>query len=379
MKVRGYNKTIFIVLISTMLFISCVFADGNIFDQTDRVSPLKNKSDKAVYELQNTIHQIYELYKDSVVYISTEKTVTMKYHHPFFQDPFFRDFFGSGPKMPNTMKQKGLGTGFIISSDGYICTNHHVVANMDSVTVKVKNKEYKAKIIGSDAVTDIALIKIDGKEKFEPVYFGDSDEVKIGDMAIAIGNPFGLERTITSGIISATGREEVDAMGNTHIQTDASINPGNSGGPLINLDGEVVGVNRMIYSQSGGSLGIGFAIPINRARDVLSQLKLKGKMIRGYLGVEIAPLTQEFATQLGLTSNEGALVGKVLPDSPAYKAGIMIEDVILKVDNKKIKDHRDLFNMISKIPVGNTVIINVWRLRKEKDFSVKILERPMYQ
>jgi len=365
-----------LMLISVVLLLSFVTANGSFLDETGRSSPLKNKADKAVYELQNAVQQIYELYKDSVVYISTEKTVKLRYYHPFFNDPFFRDFFKPGQNMPDTMKQKGLGTGFIISSDGYICTNHHVIANMDSVTVKVRNREYNAKIIGSDALTDIALLKIDGDNNFQPVYFGNSDMVKIGSMAIAIGNPFGLERTITTGIVSATGRDEVDPMGNAHIQTDASINPGNSGGPLINIDGEVIGVNRMIYSQTGGNMGIGFAIPINKAKEMLVQLKTHGKIPRGYLGVEISPLTDDFAKQLGLSSNEGALVGSVLPKSPAHNAGLKIEDVVIKIDNEKIKDHRDLFNIISKTPIGKTLKLTVWRQKSEKNFWVTIKERP---
>lgn len=376
MTYRGKMNMSRLMLIGSVIFLSCMLANGNFLDSTARPSPLKNKADKSVYELQKTINQVYDLYKDSVVYISTEKTVKMRYRHPFMDDPFFRDFFGRMPNMPDTMKQKWLGTGFIISENGYICTNHHVIANMDTVTVKVQNREYKAKIIGSDPLSDIALLKIDGNGDFQPVYFGDSDKVKIGDIALAIGNPFGLDRTITWGIISATGRDTVDAMGNAHIQTDASINPGNSGGPLINLDGEVVGVNRMIYSQSGGNLGIGFAIPINKAREVLISLKEHGKIRRSYLGVEISPLTEEFAKQLGLPNNDGALVGNVIQGSPADRAGIRIEDVILKVDTVKITDYRDLFHAISKIPQGKTVKLSVWRDRTEKNFWATVRERP---
>jgi serine protease Do len=376
MTYRGKATMARLMIIGTVVFLSCMLANGSFLDSTGRPSPIKNKADKTVYEMQNTINQIYELYKDSVVFISTEKTVKMRYRHPFMDDPFFRDFFGKAPNMPDTMKQKGLGTGFIISENGYICTNHHVIADMDTVTVKVKNREYRAKIIGSDPLSDIALLKIDGSGNFQPVYFGDSDRVKVGDMAIAIGNPFGLDRTITSGIISATGRDMVDAMGNAHIQTDASINPGNSGGPLINLDGEVVGVNRMIYSQTGGNLGIGFAIPINKAKEVLLSLKEYGKIRRSYLGVEISPLTEEFAKQLGLPNNDGALVGNVLQGSPAEHAGIRIEDVILKVDNEKVKDHRDLFNIVSRMPLGKTVKLVVWRDRSEKNFWATVKERP---
>jgi serine protease Do len=258
-------------IVSLSILFYCAFKDNSFLKEVYAESPIKEKNkNRTVYELQDTFREIYELYKDSVVFISTEKTVRIE--NPFYNDPFLRRFFDI-PNLPDTQKQRGLGTGFIISSDGYICTNHHVVAGMDVVKVKINGKEYNAKIVGSDKFVDIALLKIDGVRDLKPVYFGDSDKVRIGDWAIAIGNPFGLDRTFTVGVISAVARKDVDQMGNSHLQTDASINPGNSGGPLINIDGEVIGVNRMIYSQTGGNLGIGFAIPINTAKYVLEELK----------------------------------------------------------------------------------------------------------
>ncbi len=356
-------------------------ARASFLGEATSPSPLKKKNkDAAVYELQKAFHEIYEQYKDSVVFISTEKTVTTKYNHPFFDDPFFRDFFGQRSRdrqnRQREQKQKGLGTGFILTKDGYICTNHHVVDKMDSVTVMVNEKEYKAKIIGSDSFTDIALLKIDGDSEFKPVYLGDSDAVKIGDMAVAIGNPFGLDKTITSGIISATGRRALDSIGNSHIQTDASINPGNSGGPLINVDGEVIGVNRMIYSSTGGNLGIGFAIPINAAKHVLVQLKEHGKVKRGYIGVQISPLTEEFAKELGLQKPEGALVGSVENDSPAQKAGVKEGDVIIRLNDASISDFRDLLDTVSKTDIGKTIKVTVWRDKKTLNLWVTITERP---
>jgi len=363
--------------IALAFIISMPVYAGTFLDETAEPSPLKNRSERAsVYELQNAFNQVYENYRDSVVFISTEKTVKVRYYHPFMEDPFLREFFGQQEQKPRTRKQKGLGTGFIISSNGYICTNHHVVAKMDTVTVTVGDKTYPAKIVGSDPLTDIALLKIKGRTSFRPVHFGDSDSVKIGDMSIAIGNPFGLEKTITTGIISATGRRQVDMIGNSHIQTDASINPGNSGGPLINLDGEVIGVNRMIYSRSGGNLGIGFAIPINTARDVLLDLKKYGKVKRGYIGVNIAMFTKQLANELGLKKPEGALIGAVEKNGPADKAGLRQKDVITRINGKKIKSYKDLLRIVSRAPINSTVNMTVWRDRKNRNFRVKITERP---
>ncbi len=345
--------------------------------ETAKESPQKKKNQNSpVYELQKTYQNIYDQYKSSVVFISTEKTVKSRYHDPFMNDPFFREFFGRQQPAPDTQKHRGLGTGFIISDNGYICTNHHVVANMDSVTVRINNKDYKATLVGSDQLTDIALLKITGNDKFTPVYFGNSDSVRVGDMAIAIGNPFGLDKTITTGIISATGRHVYNDMGISHIQTDASINPGNSGGPLINIDGEVIGVNRMIYSSTGGSLGIGFAIPINMAKNTLVQLQKYGKVKHGYIGVQISPLTPEFAKELGLQKPEGALVGAVEKDGPAYKAGLRIRDVITRIDGKSVRDYTDLVGIVSSTEISKSIQLTVWRDKSEINVQITVQERP---
>ncbi|OHD63046.1 MAG: hypothetical protein A2176_09250 [Spirochaetes bacterium RBG_13_51_14] len=371
--------------IKTILYAVCITAIFSVtaakaepfLNETGRDSPLKNDNrNSPVYELQKTFQKIYELYKNSVVFISTEKTISARYYDPFRDDPIFREFFGRRPNMPDTQKKKGLGTGFIISSDGYICTNHHVVANMDAVTVRVNNKDYAASLVSSDQFTDIALLKITDSGKFTPVYFGNSDTVKIGDMAVAIGNPFGLDKTITTGVISATGRHVMNDTGVSHIQTDASINMGNSGGPLINLDGEVIGVNRMIYSSTGGNLGIGFAIPINTVRDTLIQLKKYGKVRRGYIGVQISPLTLEFAKERGLLKPEGALIGSVEKDGPADRAGLRMSDVIIRIDGTTIVDYTDLVSIVGRSDIGKSVQITAWRDRREITVSVIVKERP---
>lgn len=369
-----------LIWITALLIAAAAPAPGSaksaFLDEAARESPLKKQNmNSPVYELQRTFEKIYEQYRNSVVFISTEKTVRMRESHPFMDDPFFREFFGNR-KTPQTQKQKGLGTGFIISGDGYICTNHHVVAGTDSVTVTVNQKLYKATLVGSDQVTDIALIKITDSGRFVPVYFGDSDAVKIGDMAIAIGNPFGLEKTITTGIISATGRRVINDAGVSHFQTDASINPGNSGGPLINLDGEVIGVNRMIYSSTGGSLGIGFAIPINIVKETLEQLQKHGKVRRGYIGVQLAPLTEEFAKELGLVKPEGALIGSIEKNGPAELAGIRIRDVILGIDGKPVTNNTEMVSIIGKSTIGKSVRVTAWRDRSEINIWVTVKERP---
>ncbi len=368
---------VFIAIVSLNL-LAVTYCNGNAttFGAGDR-SPLKNSKEIAdAVQVQQAYREIYTLYQDRVVFISTEQTVKMP-SHPFFNDPFFREFFGNRP-VPKERKRQGLGSGFIISEDGYVCTNHHVVANVDSVKVKIDGDSYDAEIIGSDQKTDIALLKIKSRKKFNPVYLGDSDTVQVGDWAIAIGNPFGLDKTFTTGVISAIGRKDLDLMGGyqSFIQTDASINPGNSGGPLINIYGEVIGINRMIYSRSGGYMGIGFAIPINRAKTVLAQLQKHGKIKRGYMGVQIVPFTEEYAEKIGMKTNEGALVGGIVGGSPAEKGGVKVGDVITHVNGRKIEDFGDLVELVDKTPIGKTLKVRVWRNKQAVNLFITIKERP---
>ncbi len=363
-----------IILINNIFY--CHKSDGsgsNLLSNSEQ-SPLKleNQSVKAV-EIQDTFRKIFELYKDSVVFITTEQLVRVP-SHPFYNDPFMKEFFGG--RGSTVQKRTGLGTGLILSKDGYICTNHHVINGVDKIFINIMNKTYVATIVGSDERTDIALLKVDVKDELKGAYFGNSDEVRVGDWAVAIGNPFGLDRTFTVGVISAIGRNDVDFMGGSHIQTDASINPGNSGGPLINIHGEVIGINRMIYSKNGGYMGIGFAIPINTAQSVLSQLKKFKKVKRGYLGISIIDLTERYASQLGLKTMEGALIGEVHPGSPADREGIRVGDVILKIDDKQVANYRDLLNKIADIEIGRRIKISLWRDRRVLNLNVIIAERP---
>lgn len=323
------------------------------------------------------------------VNISTTKTIKSRFrqfgspfgdgqdpHDPFrdfFGDDFYRRFFGD---MPKEYKQKNLGSGFIIEEDGYILTNNHVIEGADEIKVKTHNKkEYDAEVIGRDPKTDIALIRIKGvKEDLPVAKLGDSDALEVGEWVIAIGNPFGLMETVTTGIVSAKWRKIGAGPYEDFIQTDASINPGNSGGPLFNMDGKVVGVNTMIYSTSGGNMGIGFAIPINIAKNIVRQLKEKGRVIRGWLGVVVQTVTPELAESFGLEEGKGALIADVSKGGPADKAGIEPGDVITKFDGKDVKEMTELPLMVAETMVGKKVKVAVLRDGKKKVITVKIGE-----
>jgi serine protease Do len=292
---------------------------------------------------------------------------------PFGGDPFeqFRHFFG---EIPHEFKQHGLGSGVIVSPDGYILTNNHVVGNADTIQVTLMDKrEFTAKVIGKDAKTDLALIKIDTKEPLPYAGLGNSDATEVGDWVVAIGNPFGFSLTVTAGIVSAKGR----ALGGNYdefIQTDAAINPGNSGGPLFDVNGKVVGINTAIYSRTGTSAGIGFAIPIDLAKAVMDQLKSHGKVTRGWLGVEIQEVTPELAQSFGLTKPEGALVANAEKDAPAAKAGIKRGDVIVKFNGRTVHEQHDLPELVAETPINKKVDVEVIRGGKHLTIPVTIGE-----
>ncbi len=314
----------------------------------------------------------------SVVFISTVRIIKSRGGAPlpFGPDDPFHDFFERffGDQMPRKFKQQALGSGFIIDKEGYILTNNHVVEKSDEIKVKLHpGGEFDAKIIGRDPTTDLALIKIDVDRPLPALPLGDSEKLEVGDWVIAIGNPFGLENTVSAGIVSAKYRKIGTTRYENFIQTDASINRGNSGGPLLNMDGEVVGINTAIFSQTGGSIGIGFAIPINMAKDLLPQLK-KGKVVRGWLGVMIQTITPELKEKLGLKDDKGALVGDVTPGGPADKAGIRRGDVIVQFDGRDIAEMKDLPYMVASTPVGKKVIVKVIRRGKPQDIEVVLGE-----
>jgi serine protease Do len=274
-------------------------------------------------------------------------------------------------------RQRSLGSGFIIDADGSILTNNHVVENAQKIVVKLSgdDQDYEAKVIGRDPKTDIAVIKINAKTRLSVASLGDSDHLEVGEWVVAIGNPFGLDGTVTSGIVSAKGRHNItQGPYDNFIQTDASINPGNSGGPLINLRGEVIGINTAIYSRSGGNMGIGFAIPINLAKELLPQLRGKGKVTRGYLGVLIQKVTPEIAESLGMERGHGALVANVSKDGPAERAGVKVGDVIVEFDGKEIKDSGDLPLIVARTAVDKKVRMKVLRDKKETVLNVAVGE-----
>jgi serine protease Do len=320
----------------------------------------------------------------AVVNISTAKVIKEgEAQHPFggedspfrdfFGDEFFKRFFGDRPQRP--FKKRSLGSGFIINSDGFIITNNHVVAEADEVVVILEEgDEYPAKVLGTDEKTDIALIKIEPKNGLPTCRLGDSDKARVGDWVLAIGNPFGLGHTVTAGIISAKGRELGAGAYDDFIQTDAAINPGNSGGPLFDTAGNVVGINSAIYSRSGGNQGIGFAIPINLAKSIVSQLEDKGSVTRAWLGVLIQQITPEIQESLELKGREGALVADVVKGGPADKAGIERGDVIIRFNGQKVESQHELPTMVAYLPVGTEVKVVFLRDGKEKTVEVALEE-----
>ena len=318
------------------------------------------------------------------VNISTTKTVQVRRFSPFqgqndqfrhfFGDDFFRRFFGEIPE--GQTKQRSLGSGVVVTEDGYILTNNHVVADADEILVTFsENEQCEAKVVGRDPETDIALIKVKIEKSVPAAKLGDSDALKVGDWVMAIGNPFGFGSTVTAGIVSAKGRVIGAGPYDDFIQTDASINPGNSGGPLFNMDGEVVGINTAIVAPSGGNVGIGFAIPINMAKWVMSQLKEDGKVTRGRIGALIQMVTPEIKEKFDLETDEGVLIADVTKDGPAEKGGMKRGDVIVEFDGKQVKDMGGLLSMVAKTPIGKKVEIVAIRDGKKKKFKVKIEER----
>ncbi len=328
----------------------------------------------------------------SVVNISTTQTIrTSANNFPFEFPPgspfseMFKDY-----QRPTERKASSLGSGFIIEKNGIVVTNNHVIQNAEDILVKIGSKDYKAKILGSDPYADIAVLKMETNETFNPVKFGDSDKARVGDWVVAIGNPFGLGGTVTSGIVSARNRDINLTRYDDFIQTDASINQGNSGGPLFNLKGEVIGINTAIIAPGQtGSIGIGFAIPANAASNIVNQLIKYGETKRGWLGVRIQEVTKEIADVEKLKKPEGALVASVGTKSPADKAGLKAGDIILEFDGKKIKTMRELPKAVANTTVGKSVVLKIWRdkvliskrlilgrLESSEEFKIKKAEIP---
>ena len=371
------------LVLGGLLFCACSDGGGKLWSEKK-----KSAAPPSLLSPQ-TFVEIVKEQKPAVVNISTTRIV--KGHPPISSNPFsyrrrgrmrpydnnpfeefFKHFFGDMPR--RQFKQKSLGSGFIINKEGYILTNYHVAEDVDEIKVTLANKkEFEAKVVGKDKKTDIALIKIDSWNDLPVVSLGDSDKLQVGEWVLAIGNPFGLEHTVTSGIISATGRVIGSGPYDDYIQTDASINPGNSGGPLFNLKGEVIGINTAIIPEGQG---IGFAIPINMVKDILEDLKESGEVTRGWLGLIIQQVTPGLAKSFGLEEPRGALISEVIPDSPADKAGLKQGDVVLSFNGEEIQDYSKLSRLTAGNAPGSKVRLQVLRDGELKTFTVTLGSLP---
>ena len=340
-------------------------------------------TNQSLSPLPTSIPEIVEQYSDAVVYIETVVENNASSNH-FFNDPFFRYFFGDSFQSPRAPKTtSGIGSGFIINPEGYILTNEHVISGATEVNVTVTGFEepFKATVVGKDFNLDLAVLKINPSKKLPYITLGNSDNMRVGEWVIAIGNPYRLDHTVTVGVISAKGRPVTipdqstgkERVYKNLIQTDTAINPGNSGGPLMSLNGEVIGINTAINAQAQG---IGFAIPINTVKEVLDELIESGSVTRPYIGVILQDLTKDLAEYFNLEDQNGALIADVVPNSPASKAGLTRGDVILKIDDKIIKNSNDVVEIVSKAKINDTLIMLVLRNGQSQFVSVKVEKQP---
>ena len=357
--------SIVVLVLVSIVFSSFIYCDSRAIAK------------QQVIDLSTAISKVAKENIPAVVHIDViQRKEVVNPFYPFENDPFFRYFFG-GPQMPRKFKQelRGLGTGMIMDKDGYILTNNHVVAGANEIKVLLASGErYPAKLIGTDPKTDLAVIKISADKPLPHVTFGDSDKVQVGQWVVAIGHPRGLDQTVTQGIISAKHRRGImdPSSYQDYLQTDAAINPGNSGGPLLNLQGEVIGVNAAIVTQSGGFEGIGFAIPSNMALHIAHELIAHGKVRRGWLGVSVQNLTPELAEAFHVKRNKGAVIADVVNEGPADKAGIKRGDIVISYNGRAVADASSLRNMVALTPVGKKVDMEILRRGKKKTISVKV-------
>lgn len=326
--------------------------------------------------------------KTSPAVVSIEGKRTLVYESPwndFFNDPFFKRFFGEVPRKELKRDQKWLGSGFIIEFEGkdYILTNNHVVEKAEELTIRLSDdREFsndEVELIGSDPLTDLAVIRLKTSENLPDIIPGSVEDIKVGDWVVAIGNPFGLYGTVTAGVVSAKGRSGIPLHRNVYenfIQTDAAINPGNSGGPLLNVEGKAVGVNTVILSRSGGNIGIGFAIPIDMAMEILRTLVKEGKIVRGYLGIHPGDLNRDIKESLNFKYSKGVYILRVEDGGPAFKAGLLDGDIILSIDGEEVEDASRLRNIIASKKPGRRVEVVVWRNGKERKINIVLGERP---
>jgi len=350
--------------------VAAAFTPTPAFAETHKPAGTTTLADVA----EKVVPSVVNIYADRVV-----QTSEMDQNSPFFQDPFFQQFFGHGGQMPREQTQKSLGSGVIVSKDGVILTNNHVVDHADSIHVTFQDhSDRKAKIVGTDPKTDLAVIRIEGSVKgLQPLKFGDSSALRLGDVVLAVGNPFGVGQTVTMGIVSAIGRANMGlADYEDFIQTDAAINPGNSGGALVNMNGELVGINTAILSHSGGYQGIGFAIPSNMAGSIMESLLTTGKVVRGWLGVTIQDMTPQLAKAMGTSATEGVLISDVSDKSPAQSAGLKRGDVIVSVNGEKMSSSAELRSHIATLGKGAKVALDVIRDGAHRVFNITLGELP---
>ena len=323
-----------------------------------------------------SVANIAERALPSVVNIASTQTVKQS---PYAQDPFFREFFRHfGPGRPTPRQKRGLGSGVIVSSDGLVVTNNHVVAKADKIKVVLSNKrEYSAKVVGTDPKSDLAVIKLKGAKGLKPLPLGNSEKLRLGDVVLAIGNPFGLSQTVTMGIVSAKGRANMGIVDyEDFIQTDAAINPGNSGGALVNMRGELVGINTAILSRSGGYQGIGFAIPTNMVKPIMSSLLKQGKVVRGWLGVVIQEVNRELAKAMSLPTHRGVLIADVDPRGPARKVGLKRGDLLVKINGRQVDSTAKLRNLIAAAGAGGKISLEFYRGGRLQSKRIKLAELP---
>lgn len=358
-----YHKNILVIaLIAAFFLFLPVYIDSHAAEKDPA---------EALGKLGDAMANVAEQVKPAIVNISTTRMVKAQ-RHPFFDDPFFKRFFGDESQRQQKRKVTNLGSGVIATSDGYILTNNHVIEGAEDILVKLSNnKEYKGKVVGTDKRTDLAVIQIDEKN-LSTIKWGDSDKLRVGEIVLAVGNPYGLNQTITMGIISALGRSGIGITDyEDFIQTDAAINPGNSGGALVNIKGELVGVNTAIFSTTGGYQGIGFAIPANMANSIMSSIINQGKVVRGWLGVNIQPLTPELIKQFNLQDDKGVLLSDVVEGGPAEKGGLKKGDVIIEYDGKKVESPLHLRNLVASTMPGQSVSAKV--IRDGKPLVLKLI------
>lgn len=368
---------IFIIAVAiggTALIFSNYYANGDqIQNEANDIQKNSTPSPSSIVIGPTNIADMVEKVSPGVVNIETSVVADRFNDSFFYNDPFFRQFF-EDMMIPSPDIQQGIGTGFVIDEEGYILTNQHVIDQADKIIVNINNKEYAAKLVGQDYELDLAVLKIEAAEKLTPLKMGDSGKIRAGEWVIAIGNPYGLDHTVTAGVISAKGRpmKIENRIYKNLIQTDAAINPGNSGGPLLNTEGEVIGINTAVNSEAQG---IGFAIPINTAKEVLSELISKGKVIRPYIGVWLQPVDSEIAQSLGIEPS-GVLVVQVIKDSPAEEAGLLKYDVIIAVDDQAIADYEGLQNILETKKVGEKIALKIIRQGKQIVIPVTLAEKP---